>query len=211
MGGNGNCILCGFTGHEIKTCPNLELARTAIKCDLCNANGHVVENCPNLAAAQAAIKSKAAAVVPKPCSERETIRRLPEDGPVLYFTNGNRSVDRGAFEIRRSPKAKNQYLGVFGFIGTTTTIELWSGTPGIVSRSALTFRDSVEFRITFGTGMIARAGGPGNYQRIPDHRGPVIHVAETDSNGDVTDVYIDVNDTSATIDLGWITDFIADQ
>lgn len=212
MGGTEvSCVLCQTSGHETKNCPNLQTARAAIKCDLCTTNGHITENCPNLAAAQAAVKAKTAPQ-PKPeIQPPENIARVSDNGPILYFDNGARVCDHGSFVIRRSPNAPNRFLGVFAQGTETKEVKLWSGQPGIISSSPLTFENSVSFRITYGTGMIARAGGPGNYQIIPDHRGQIIRVTETDSNAECTDVYIDVNAATATIGLGWITDFIPFQ
>lgn len=211
MGGtevaSSSCVLCNKSGHKAKNCPELAVARAAIKCDLCNTTGHSVENCPNLAAAQAAVKAKATVDLNSNVP-LEHIARVSDNGPILYFENGARVCDHGSFVIRRSPNCPNRFLGVFALGSETKEIKLWSGQPGIVSNSPLTFENSVSFRITWGTGMIARAGGPGNYQIIPDHRGQIIRVTETDSNAECTDVYIDVKEATATIGLGWITGFV---
>ena len=85
----------------------------------------------------------------------------------------------------------------------------WSGIPGIVARAPLKFEKSRSFKVTYGTGVIGRGGGPGGYDTIHDksQRGAVVELIEDDGK-DKTKVYVDVSKKDATIGDRWVKDFI---
>lgn len=151
-------------------------------CLLCKSEAHSVESCPKLKDAQDAVATASV--------------------PVTYTNQPN---DTG--HVLLEPCGKNRYRVVYSTAAGTETIKLWSGTPGIVSSSALELENSLSIRITYGTASVAHAGGLGNYDIIHDgSRRGVARLVETDAQGH-TRVYIDLGTKSATIGEGWVRDF----
>lgn len=174
-----------------------------VHCFLCNKVDHIAEKCPFLDDAQRFIwkkiqeaKAKTNVVPFEQIPEKVTVNVINEN-PWSEFV----------FNIKPIDIDKNMYGGFLSKDGIEEPVELWSGVPGLLGRSKLQFQNSTVFEIRFGKGMIARCGGPGNYDIIPDHLGRIIQIVETDSNNEITTVYIDVEECSATIGEGWITDF----
>lgn len=171
-----------------------------VHCVLCYEVDHSVEKCPFLDDAQRFIWKK------KTDAKQETsvpFEQLPKKVNVNSI-NSN-PWDDIVFDIK--PVDKNFYGGFLSKDGIEKPIERWSGVPGLLGRSDLQFQNSTIFEIRFGLGMIARCGGRENYDIIPDHLGRIIQIVETDSDGEATTVYVDVEKCSATVGEGWIRDF----
>ncbi len=172
-----------------------------VHCFLCNKVDHIAEKCPFLDDAQRFIWKKIQEAKAK--TNVVPFEQLPKKVTVVLINDN--PWDDVVFNIK--PFDKKFYGGFLSKDGIEKPIELWSGQPGIIGRSNLQFQNSTIFEICFGKGMIARCGGPGNYDIIPDHLGRIIQIVETDTDGDETTVYVDVEKCSATIGEGWITDF----
>lgn len=169
-------------------------------CPLCDSPGHDdVRVCPKLSIARALMESTIDQ------DKKDIEQAKVPDFDIVYE---NKCPHVGHLVFKKELKSlEKQYRVLLQTEQDEKNIDLWSGQPGICWRGPLRFSNSVSFKITYGDAMISMPGGPGNYDRIPHHRGLVIRIEETDSNNETSTVYIDVNELSATIGIGWITEF----
>lgn len=181
-----------------------------LSCNFCSEKGHVVDACPHANSSIATIQT----IV-------ENANLLDNGQPLLCTPFGSLpnfvKVDIKTAKPEHWPILdivtieKNKYEGRLTVDGVTKTIQLWSGRIGLVHRTPAIFIGSVEFVITYGTAMFCRPSGePGNYDAIPDRRGPCILIEEIDE-ADRTMAYVQVETVECTVGTGqpgeWAFDF----